>query len=329
MDETKSNLPAPPAAALVPAVGAQALVFDKHVLAGQLAPSSIAMYLRDAGAYLAFADPENTGVALDPTMLVRWRTHLVETTTHSPRTINRMLSAVKRFVREAASHGYVARSVAEGFDAVEGVSVKAMKQRLKKDNRTKITPADMRRLCDAPNIPNPHQHPLVALRDVAMLHTMASSGLRVSEIATLTTTQITRRDGHYFIVVQGKNDIEPREAPLSAHAYTAIQSWLHTRPVPSAYIFTSFEGFSGPDKPPRLTDRHIKPPSIWKAVQGYATAVGLAHIKPHDFRRFVGTQLAKKDIRKAQKALGHKDISTTAAHYVLDELEGGLTDGLY
>ena len=53
------------------------------------------------------------------------------------------------------------------------------------------------------------------------------------------------------------------------------------------------------------------------------------HIKPHDFRRFVGTQLAKSDIRKAQKALGHKRIDTTARHYVLDELEPGLTDNLY
>ena len=52
-------------------------------------------------------------------------------------------------------------------------------------------------------------------------------------------------------------------------------------------------------------------------------------VKPHDFRRFVGTQLAAKDIRKAQKALGHKSIEVTARHYVLDELEVGLTDHLY
>ncbi len=47
------------------------------------------------------------------------------------------------------------------------------------------------------------------------------------------------------------------------------------------------------------------------------------------FRHFVGTQLAKRDIRKAQKALGHKRIDTTAQHYVLDELEEGLTADLY
>jgi integrase len=72
--------------------------------------------------------------------------------------------------------------------------------------------------------------------------------------------------------------------------------------------------------------------NVWCTVQGYADQIGLSHIKPHDFRRFVGTQLAKRDIRKAQKAqkaLGHKHIDTTAQHYVLDEPEEGLTDDLY
>jgi hypothetical protein len=39
--------------------------------------------------------------------------------------------------------------------------------------------------------------------------------------------------------------------------------------------------------------------------------------------------LTTDDIRKAQKALGHKRIDTTAQQYVLDELEEGLTDDLY
>jgi integrase len=64
-------------------------------------------------------------------------------------------------------------------------------------------------------------------------------------------------------------------------------------------------------------------------VRKYARQCGLPAVKPHDFRRFVGTQLAKRDIRQAQKALGHKRLETTAQHYVLDELQVGLTDGLY
>ncbi len=88
--------------------------------------------------------------------------------------------------------------------------------------------------------------------------------------------------------------------------------------------YTSFEG-----RGERLTAKPLSAVGAWRVVQHYAEAVGLEHIKPHDFRRFVGTELARRDIRQAQKALGHKRIDTTARHYVLDELEPGLTDDLY
>jgi integrase/recombinase XerD len=94
--------------------------------------------------------------------------------------------------------------------------------------------------------------------------------------------------------------------------------------VDSDAIFTSFAG-----RGRRATVHPMSPTAVWQAVQRYAAAVGLHHVKPHDFRRFVGTELAKRDIRQAQKALGHTRIETTAKHYVLDELEVGLTDGLY
>jgi integrase len=94
--------------------------------------------------------------------------------------------------------------------------------------------------------------------------------------------------------------------------------------VASPYVFTSFAG-----KGQRPTARPLHLSAAWRVVQQTAAQVGLAHVKPHDFRRFVGTELAKRDIRLAQKALGHARIETTARHYVLDELTGGVTDGLY
>ena len=43
-------------------------------------------------------------------------------------------------------------------------------------------------------------------------------------------------------------------------------------------------------------------------MQGYADQVGLSHVKPHDFRHFVGTQIAERDIRKVQQALGYTPV---------------------
>ncbi len=127
-----------------------------------------------------------------------------------------------------------------------------------------------------------------------------------------------------MLLVCGKTDTEYREAHLSPEAYRLIMQWRDARPIESPYVFTSF------------TTRAVKPiaapvseVTVWNIVTRYAKQCGVSHVKPHDFRRFVGTQLAATDIRKAQRALGHKSIEVTARHYVLDELEVGLTDHLY
>ena len=288
------------------------------ILAGQLAPSSIKMYRRDFQAYLTYAG--STDVALKPDTLARWRAHLAAETDLSPNTINRMLSSVKRIVAEAVKQGYIQNpGLAEDFAAIEGVKVKALKERLKPHARTPIAPDDMRRLCDTPDAST-----LIGLRDRALLHTLASSGMRITEAATLKRSQISQKGRSYVVSIMGKNDIEPRQAPLRREAYKHIVEWLKARPVESEYVFTSFEG-----RGERLTAKPLSAVGAWRVVQHYAEAVGLEHIKPHDFRRFVGTELARRDIRQAQKALGHKRIDTPARHYVLDELEPGLTDDLY
>ncbi len=301
--------PKPPAIADMP--------FQPGILAGRLAQSSIDMYARDFAAYLRFAGSREA--ALDHTTLARWVTHLAEQTQMSHNTINRMLSAVHRLMKEAASQGYITRELALQFAAVDGVRVQAMKTSLKSHARTRIEREDMRRICEQPDT-----RTLVGLRDAALLAVMASSGCRISEVITLTPGQIVKRGKGYLLMVTGKTDTTPREAPLSAEAYQKVQAWIEKQPVDSEYIFTSFAG-----RGHRPLAKCLTPEAAWIIVQGYAKRCELEHIKPHDFRRFVGTQLAASDIRVAQKALGHKSIETTARHYVLDSLEPGLTDNLY
>jgi len=302
------------------------LGFDTSILAGSLAPSSMATYKKDFKAYVKFAG--SAGLALEVQTLELWRAHLATNTTLSPNTINRMIAAVKRLVKEASKQGYCPREVAAEFKQVEGVKVKALKSRVKANARTLITAADMRRICTAPDA-----NTLPGRMHRALLATLASSGCRISEIVSLTPAQIhfgQDEDQHtgYYLEVMGKNQTEPRKAPLSPEAERLIKEWLEARTgagVSSEYIFTGFGGRGGRD--PRTNPIH--PASAWELVQRYAKACNLAHVKPHDFRRFVGTRLAKNNIRNAQKALGHKRIETTAAHYVLDDLPMGLTDNLY
>ncbi len=298
------------------------LPFSTDLLAGQLRESSRRMYARDIAAYLAFAG--SAEAALDAATFARWRAALAaDEKAYSPNTINRMLSAVKRLMKEAAEQGHIPHETASAFADRRGVKVKALKERLRPHARTYIAPEDMRRLAARPDTST-----LKGLRDAALLHTLASSGIRVSEAASLKLEQVkpssVNGKSGYVLEVCGKTDEEPREAPLSAEAKHAIDAWLEARPMCSPYIFTASDGRGN-----RWTGRPMAEENIEKTIARYAEALGLVHVKPHDFRRFVGTQLTREDIRKAQKALGHKSIETTARHYVLDKLEPGWTDHLY
>jgi integrase/recombinase XerD len=292
------------------------VLFDTTILTGKLAPPSLAGYQQDLTAYLRFCGtPE---AALEAATLARWCVHLAQATPLSPHTINRKLSAIKRLVREAALQGYLEHATAEAFRRVPGVALKAMKERLKRP--TRLTPAQMRSLCDAPQ-----RLTLPGWRDRALLHTLASSGCRVSEALTLTPAQIRSEAGDFFLSIVGKNKVEPRLVPLAHEAYGAIEAWLARRPVESPAIFTSVTG-----KGHHPTARPLDRSAALRVVQRYARVIGLPRLSPQDIRRFVGTELTKRyGIRVAQLVLGHARIETTARHYVLDELAGGLTDGLY
>ena len=295
--------------------------FDTSLLAGQVRESSIALYKRDFAAYCHFA--KSFAKAMLPATLAQWRTDLAKGD-KSPNTINRQLSSVRTIMTAAAEQGFITNETAEAFKNVRGVKVAAMRENLKADARTLISAEDMRRLCEAPNV-----NTLAGLMHHALLLTMASSGLRISEVITLTNGQIKEekpgKKVGYLLYVTGKSDTVARKAPLSVEAYQAIQTWLNARPVASGWIFTGFGG-RGSRTP---SAEHIHPVSAWEIVKRYAAVVGLSSIKPHDFRRFVGTTIAKSNPRQAQKILGHKDINTTYKHYVLDELEVGLTDSLF
>jgi integrase/recombinase XerD len=289
-----------------------------RMLAGQLGASSIAMYKRDVKAYQTFCTAKGY-IPLDPQTLALWRDQLALAGNMSPNTINRMLSAVKRVIKEASVRNMIDSSLRIQFNDVPGVKLKAMKDKLKKNSRTRISREDMRRICTAPS-----GETIIGTRDRALLATLASSGVRASELATLTVDQIERRGRGYVLQVCGKTDTEYRDANLSLEAKSLIDIWLATRPIKSPYVFTSFS-----TRAALPSARHISETGVWLIVQKYAKQCEIGNIKPHDFRRFVGTELAKIDIRKAQKALGHKSIEVTARHYVLDDLEIGQTDSLY
>lgn len=308
--------------------------FNHLILARRLNPDSLRVYCRDFYAYLQFAG--SVSLALVPSTLARWMTHLSDEATvseqtgrpYSPNTINRMATSVRRIMREAGLQGYLDPESVKGFHAVEGASRKALKGRLRPHNRVRITREQMREITD---LAKTEADRLIGLRNWALLLTLSTSGLRVEPLRTLTTGQLVYRPHlqRHVLSVRSKNETEPRDVPLSPEAYAAIEQWLAARPVDSAYLFTRFDG-RGDGGNVRASCQPLSAFAVRTVVKRAAAAVGIAHVKPHDVRRFVGTVVAKlHGYKQAQHVLGHQDAATTLNNYVLEELEPGVTDSLF
>lgn len=309
-------------------------ILDADILAGTKAPGTVEQYRLYLAAYRAFAGSD--AAALDPATLARWRQHLYETgyTTaagevkpYSVNAINLRLAAVRSLMAEAAAQGYIPADLAERFKGVKGLKLSANRERRNPHARTRIDREEMRRIVDAPDTTT-----AAGLMHRALLMTLAQTGLRISEAIRLTVDDLaygTDDEGRagWMVTVAGKGQPDAKPRALGTAAKHAIDAWLVVRAglgVESPYLFTGFTGRG--DRAPSA--KPITRQSAWEMVKRYAARLGLDHIKPHDFRRYVGTQLAKQDIRLAQNQLGHKRIETTAQNYVLDSVRLGVTDDL-
>ncbi len=145
----------------------------------------------------------------------------------------------------------------------------------------------------------------LGMRDHAILQLFYASGLRISEMAELTTHQINLQQG--FVLPMGKGSKE-RVVPMGSSAMEAITHYLdHARPElgkgsSSTRLFISRRGEG-------LTRQRL-----WGIVKGMARKAGIAvNVTPHMLRHSFATHLLERgaDLRSVQSMLGHADISTT------------------
>jgi len=160
---------------------------------------------------------------------------------------------------------------------------------------------------------------LLAARDSAILETIYSAGLRISELVGLNVYDVDEADGTLRVLGKGKKE---RLVPLGTVAAQAIEAYLRRRertfPVgadPDAAMFVNKSGT-------RLSARSVR-----RMLEKYLRRVGLpAGITPHTLRHSFATHLLNRgaDLRSVQELLGHKSISTTQiyTHLTTARLQG-------
>lgn len=151
---------------------------------------------------------------------------------------------------------------------------------------------------------------LIALRDKAILETLFSTGLRVSELANLKIDQVNLKRDEF--TVRGKGD-KPRVVFLSDPAKEWLKKYLNKRHDTSHYMFICHDRA----KRSREDSGPLTPRSIERLVQHYARAAGITkRITPHTLRHTFATDLLMNgaDIRSVQSLLGHASITTTQVY---------------
>lgn len=149
-------------------------------------------------------------------------------------------------------------------------------------------------------------------RNKAMIETLYSSGLRVSELVNLHLTDLFFEKG--FLRIIGKGNKE-RLVPIGERAMAAIQQYLPDRQKLPAhkeaenYVFLNRRG------------RPLTTVMVFLIVKNLAKIAGInKNISPHTFRHTFATHLIEggADLRAVQEMLGHEDITTTELYTHLD-----------
>jgi integrase/recombinase XerC len=208
-------------------------------------------------------------------------------------TIARRISAVRSWCRHLCRQGKLAANPADALRSPR--QDKKLPQFLAEEA--------MSQLMDAPAAASP-----MGLRDRAILETLYSAGLRVSELTGLNVDDLDLEGG--LATVRGKGKRE-RLALLGSGALAALKEWLAVRTQALAdrskaakapAVFLNKFGT-------RLTSR-----SVGRMLDKYLAVAGLdARASPHSLRHSFATHLLDRgaDIRSVQELLGHKSLANT------------------
>jgi integrase/recombinase XerD len=161
-----------------------------------------------------------------------------------------------------------------------------------------LTQEEMERLLQAPDTTTPE-----GVRDRALMELLYATGLRVSELVSLTISSVDLDTGVLFCTGKGSKQ---RRVPVGRSAL----EWLQRHGAARRALLAGresqrlFVGYLG--RP--LTRQHV-----WATLKREAARAGIQGVTPHVLRHSFATHLLEHgaDTRSVQAMLGHSDLATT------------------
>ncbi|MFH1848017.1 MAG: tyrosine recombinase XerC [Candidatus Omnitrophota bacterium] len=219
---------------------------------------------------------------------------------YSRRTIARKLSALRSFFRFLYREGHLKSN------PINIISTPKIEKKLP----VFLSEDEIDKLLGAPDISQPG-----GLRDRAILETLYSAGLRISELVGMNIENIDFIGGVIKVMGKGKKE---RLLPVGDRALRCIRDYLQKRNLKE-----------GSHRKPvflNKSDRRLTDRSIRRMMDKYIHITSLREdISPHTLRHSFATHLLNRgaDLRSVQELLGHMNLSTTQiyTHLTTDRLK--------
>ncbi len=215
---------------------------------------------------------------------------------YKPRTLSRKLSSLRSFFSFLHREGHIKKNPA----------VLLMSPKLDKPLPKFLSEEDMLQLIKTPRCDG-----IPGKRDRAIIETLYSAGLRVSELVSLNLDSVDLIGNIIKVAGKGKKE---RLVPIGEKAVEAIHDYLNHRKIQSNVLFLN-------KSKTRLSARSVRN-ILNKHI--YATSV-LINVSPHVLRHSFATHLLNRgaDLRSVQELLGHMSLSTTQiyTHVTTDRLK--------
>lgn len=264
--------------------------------------------VRPAGSPPLSGPPTVTGKILeaDVELIRSFLAHLGESS-YSAATMARKIATMRSFHKWLERRGYIASN------PMTLIRTPKQAKRLPKA----ITVEQVERLLSAPD-----DNDLLGARDRAILETLYSTGVRVSELVDLNRNDLDFQGQTLHVRGKGKKE---RIVPLGSHAMAAIRHYLTLLEPDARFANLRNRSMSDPAVPlfvnkngGRLSSRSVR-----RKLDKYLKSAGLdPTISPHTLRHSFATHLLDNgaDLRSVQELLGHQSLSTTQIYTHLSSM---------
>ncbi|KGT47844.1 site-specific tyrosine recombinase/integron integrase [Acinetobacter sp. HR7] len=259
-------------------------------------------YERDVSDFLNFCQRNSLALAdVEATDLRQFMAEKVEQQGLSSSSLQRLLSAVRQFMKWAEQANYLSFNPADDFQ-------------LKRQSRPLPGMVDIETINQILDQPEPEGEVSQQMwkRDKAILELLYSSGLRLAEIQGLRIKDIDFN--RQLLRITGKGN-KTRIVPFGSKAKDSVMAWLQIYPlwngdfVPDAHVFITQKGNP-------LGARQIE-----NRVKLQAQRAGVnVDLHPHLLRHCFASHMLSnsRDLRAVQEMLGHSNLTTTQIYTHVD-----------